>query len=854
MNSWLDLIRFAHPWVLLLLLLPLAGLLRRQVRSWPMLLRLLVLTALILALSGPGVGSQVETRWVYFLLDLSQSTRLADDPAGLLAQVRQLAVPRPHTRYGLIVFGRQPLIEQSFQPTIAVREIHSTIDPLGSNIAAALLLALNSFPAEGGKSVVLLSDGRSSGGELDQVLARARGQGVQISAWPLADIHSEYWIARLQAPWQVSQQLPFRLQVQVFANSYAQDTLVIYRDGRLLPQMRRKVKLSPGLNRFSFQDQLDQPGLYRYQAVLQVPGDSLAQNNKYTVLVEAQGGPQVLLISAKTPDESVLPKLLAQAGYAYRQTTLRQWQPSAVGLLSYRAVILDNAPLSELNTEQIATLSGYVRDQGGGLLLIQGRSAVEGFDNKQFERILPLSYEGPQELRLPPLALVLVLDRSGSMGEAAGGARKLDLLKHATLGTVSALAPRSLLGIIAFSVGHQWVLSLGQVPSRASLAQAIGKLTAGGGTDLYPALQAAIGALAKVQARVKHLIVFSDGKVAKVGKDFSRLFRQIRADGITASAIAIGPNADMQILQELRRAGQGKIYQVMDAHDLPRITLEELRRVVRNRWLQGSSPVLPGPAVGRLGPVAPARIPPLDGHVLTFPKPTSEVELITPGQGEQPDALVSYWRYGLGQVAVLNTDLAGEGSGGWVRWSGLSRLVGQLLGQVYSEEPPQLAQFKLQTHLSGGRLQATVEAQRGGRWLDRLELKARLSQVGQAEIPLVFHQVAPGRYQASSGPLPQGVYLLQLQGASAAGKDLGRLRRALSVPYPAEYRAIGLDQMTLVHIAQQTGGRYLEGASKLPPQLLGHRVIYLEIWPALLLAGLALFLADLITRKLPQRS
>jgi hypothetical protein len=632
-----------------------------------------------------------------------------------------------------------------------------------------------------------------------------------------------------------------------------QGTLAIYRNGVLLPDLRRSVELFPGLNTFTFKDKLSEPGIYQYQAILQVPGDSLTQNKQYTAMVEAQGGPQILLVAPQVPDQSALPQLLSQAGYGYQTITQGEWLPNAASLAPYREVILDNIELVKLTSDQLSALETYVRDQAGGLLLIQGRQAVEGFSNPEFERLLPVSYQGPQDLRKPPLALVMILDRSGSMSEMAGGARKIDLLKEAALSTIATLDPRSLIGVIAFSINYQWLIPLQalQGEHRADLYPAIQGLSPGGGTDLYPALEDAITALAGVQARVKHLIVFTDGQVDK-SRDFPRLFREIKASGITASSVAIGPDADLEILKALSDMGSGKLYRVSDARDLPQITLEELQRVARNRWVKGTAPVLPGPAVARLAEIDPTSMPSNEGHVLTFAKPTSEVELLVQGQGEQPDPLISYWRYGSGQVAVLNTDLAGEGSASWVRWSGLTKLASALLGQIYSEEPPQLAQLKLATQIVEGRLQTTVEAQSEGRWLDQLTLQAQLSSLGQTAIPLRFQQVAPGHYEATSQALAEGSYLLQLKAASVEGQPLGEIHRALSVPYPDEYKEIGLDQMALVHIARQTGGLYLEGADALPPVLLGHAIVYHEIWAALMLVGLALFTLDLIARKLPR--
>jgi len=58
-----------------------------------------------------------------------------------------------------------------------------------------------------------------------------------------------------------------------------------------------------------------------------------------------------------------------------------------------------------------------------------------------------------------------------------------------------------------------------------------------------------------------------------------------------------------------------------------------------------------------------------------------------------------------------------------------------------------------------------------------------------------------------------------------------------------------------MRIARATGGEYLEGldpqAQGLVARLEGRAWAYRDLWPPLSLAALALFLLDLIARKLP---
>jgi len=88
-----------------------------------------------------------------------------------------------------------------------------------------------------------------------------------------------------------------------------------------------------------------------------------------------------------------------------------------------------------------ARIGQHVRETGAGLMLTGGRSSYGpgGYYKSPLEPILPVSMELRQEHRKLALAIVVALDRSGSMAVPIGGGRtKMDL---ANLGTVQVLDP-----------------------------------------------------------------------------------------------------------------------------------------------------------------------------------------------------------------------------------------------------------------------------------------------------------------------------------------------------------------------------------------------------------------------------
>ena len=90
---------------------------------------------------------------------------------------------------------------------------------------------------------------------------------------------------------------------------------------------------------------------------------------------------------------------------------------------SYDLVVLDNVPAFHLTHAKMESIETYVRDLGGGLLVVGGSQSygAGGYFRTPLERILPVDMRPPARLDLPHVALLFVIDKSGSMGI---GARK----------------------------------------------------------------------------------------------------------------------------------------------------------------------------------------------------------------------------------------------------------------------------------------------------------------------------------------------------------------------------------------------------------------------------------------------
>ncbi|MBE7471691.1 MAG: VWA domain-containing protein [Anaerolineales bacterium] len=878
MNSLPISVSFLYPAFLwLLFLLPLFLVLGWPARHAPdrrqrwlgVTVRLLVLLGLILGLAGAQIERPADLITTVFVLDISDSVT-GEERARAEAFIRAALAQKPEEdQAAVILFGGDALVERLPRPEPALPTLTSTPLKNATDIEEALRLALALLPNEGGRRLVLLSDGQETQGEARRLLDLAAARQVEISLYPLGQTTEagppEVLVEQVTAPSQARQGQTVPLDVVVTASRATEATLRLLADGS--PVESRAVRLVQGQNRFAFNLPLTETGFHRFRVEIEAPADGRLQNNWGAAFTTVYGPPQVLLVEGQPGEGTALKSALDAAGIKSSLTQPASLPASLPDLAAYDAVILLNVPAPALPNATQEMLAGFVRDLGRGLVMVGGPEGygAGGYLRSPLEKALPVDMEVRSRSREPNIALVLAVDKSGSMGachcdnpdlrqsytRAPSGLPKIDIAKEAIFQAAAVLGNLDYLGVVSFDDSAHWELEPSPGVSSNDLEAAIGAIPANGQTNIYAGLVAAEESLAALPARLKHIILLTDGWSHSGAYD--ALTARLAEQGITLSVVAAG-GGSAEYLADLARKGGGQYYPAATMSEVPQIFLKETVRAVGDYVIE--EPFLPVPVTGGAGeePASPilrgldlAAAPPLLGYNGTTPKTAARLALLTP----RGDPLLATWQYGLGRSAAWTADLSGRWAKNWLTWADFAHFAGQLV--TWTLPRPGDEQLDLRIVVNSG--QATLEAAMSGagQTAPPAQITAKLLTPAGESLETELRPSGANRYEAAV-PLPgEGVYLAQVTAYaqdSETQTPLASQTTGLVAPYSAEYGALTADPALLADLATATGGQMLND----PAQAFAHNLAVgrqsYPIWPGLLLLTALLFPFDVALRRL----
>lgn len=815
-------------------------------RFWSSLaLRSAILLALILALAGTQIVLPVRDLTTVFLVDVSDSMTPVQRERALQYVNDALAVMPPGDQAAVVVFGDNALVERAPGPVGPLNRLTSVPITTRTNLQEAVQLGLALFPAETQKRLVLISDGGENAGRVADAaqLAAIRGVPIDVVYLP-GERGPDVIVAGLSAPAVVREGQDLTLQANITSNYATSGRLQTFVDGQLIGE--QELPIPEGSSTIDIRVPSGETGFRRLEVRLDADGDTESQNNRGAAFTEVLGPPRLLLIAADESRAANLRDALRAAEVRVDLFPPNQAPATLDQLGAYAGVVIVDTPARDMPRTLMEALPVYVRELGRGMAMIGGVDSfgAGGYRRTSLEPVLPVLLDPLDTMQQPDLALVMVIDRSGSMAELVSGSRRnrLDLAKEAVYQASLGLTPVDQVGLVVFDDVANWVLPLQRLPSVVEIERALGSFGIGGGTNIRPGIEQAAQALAAADAKVKHVILLTDG-IAE--SNYSDLIAQMRAAGVTISTVAIGEDANPNLV-DVANAGGGRSYRVTRVEDVPRIFLQETiiaagRDIVEQRIEPQAG--LPSPVIRSLG-----GLPPLYGYNGTEVREAARTLLFTP----DGKPLLAQWQYGLGRVVAWTSDAQGRWARDWIAWDQFPRFAGGLADLLLP--PRESGALELRATVVGPRAVLELTAQdEQGRPLNNLVIAGRAVDPQNQGTAVQFQQIGPGQYRAVVDTSSPGVYLAQVAASDEEGRQLGIAVTGIVVSYSLEYSAQRENLPLLTEVASISGGRIdplPEAAFVSPNQNVGS---VREIGFPLLWLALVLWPLDIAVRRVMLR-
>ena len=810
-----------------------------------LLLRLGAVLCLILALVGLQQKRQEDILSVVFLLDVSDSVPTMQQQAGIEQINAALDALKPTDVYSVILFAGGAAVrvlnqKKAEQPHLAEDILSgAAIDRAATNLAGVIQLGLN-LPANGQgrhKRLVLLSDGLQNVGEVAALLDLVRASEIEVFTLTLSSEREyEVWVRELQTRSQVRAGETFQVRAIVETTTDTEVQVRLYRNDIPVTEPQT-IALKRGRQPIVFPQRISEEDIYEYRIEISVDnstGDN-SENNTGHGVTRVYGTPHVLYIEGDVGQAEVLKTVLATNRLAVEVLPPSEFPTDLVALQNNDAIILSNVSADELSPSQMELIESYVRDLGKGLVVIGGDRAFGrgGYHDTPLEGALPLEMTPRQQKE--SVALMLVVDASGSMANYIGPDQKLQLALEGVRASIRALDVEDRVGVIAFAAK----IKMDEPPTteHEEILHKMGQLRPGSGTKMYPALERAYERLQAADAKQKHILLLSDGKSEG---DFIPLAQQIAADKITLSTIAIG-DADRELMKAIAETGGGGYRDVRNISELPKIMADEVRQTQQYTVQEPFQPIINGGDSPMLAGIN--RVPKLYGYIATSEKELAQIYI----HSHEDHPILAGWNYGLGRSIAFTSDVKPGWGAAWIEWEDFGKFWGQVVNWTLPSTGG-ATDFDLKITHRNGRGEVLIETASTAA-THELTFDVRVARPNARGEEVELRRVTPAQYSGEFAVRERGTYLVTAK-KNRDGQVGNIAYESLVLSYPAEFAEFETNRQLLNELASRTNGIF-EPSSEQIAQHRGPAIEHLRsLSSALLIVGLILFVMEMILRRL----
>lgn len=737
------------PWWLLLLvpaliltLIPYFRLAKRYRRTrnriCSIVLHILVMVLAILTLAGTQFHYEIpnDENEIIVLVDVSDTEEQSKVQRDRFVELVLEDSQYDNYKVGVVTFGFDqnyavPLtyeVDGIYDAYLAAEEPDTT----ATNLADALEYTRGLFTNPQTAKIVLVTDGKETDKNANTTAIRAvaaQGTKLDVAYIPSAFKGVDARIVGVELPdyhVNVNEECTINVLVESNISTSVDIQLKDIGEGNLVEAVQ-SFDVIDGPQTLAFKHTFTWEGLHELRFQVTAGGDVLDANNVYSTYLNLEVYNNVLILeSVEGASESLVTMMNDGLTLPYDFTVkhvLDEDIPQTAELLRlYDQVILNNisnADLATVSDTFSEELERYVNVYGGGMFTVGGQDKdgkAHAYNRKDmttgssyYRQMLPV-----QAINYtPPVGVMIVIDRSGSMNETdAYGDVLLEAAKAGATSCLSALSERDYVGIMTLDDVQATILPMTPRTQESKIRAAINSIVPNSdmaGTVFADSIFRAGTALRSLEnVDKRHIILVTDGEPGDEKEDYEEYIDSFyKTDGITFSMVMIGHTEGSKEYNSMLSAvekGHGRLYAVNKTSELIELMKEDLNAPEITEVVvpdEGFSPIvnnLTSPLVqGLERGEGTENINKLNVNLGGFfgVKARSNADVVLMGDYEVP--IYAQWTYGNGMVGSFMCDLNGTWSADFMTSDTGKQFIRNAVNNLMPTESirPELMNYKL---------------------------------------------------------------------------------------------------------------------------------------------------------------
>ena len=720
-------ITFSKPWLLLLLvpaalltLIPYFRLNKRyrctRNRIVSMALHVVIMVLAISLLAGLAIDYDLpnDKNEVILLVDASFSEEALTEEKN---QFIKAVVDSNNSAFklGIVTFGYDQVYAAELtkdMSTVYSSYLQAPLpDVTATDVESALNYAATLFEYPETARIVLISDVLETDGSVAKTIKSVAAKGIKVDTVYMSDDSrdDEVQLIGMERPEErIEVGSPFSVKLSLQSNYQGTATITPYDND--VAGIPFELVLKEGVQDVYVPFEFTLPGLHRMSFEIEAGGDTLAENNVFHSYIYLEIFDDILVIESNHNESEALCRMLKDELNATVMNigSVAATLTSVDELRRYDEIVLVNVSNGDMPEGFVELLYTYVHDFGGGLFTICGNAPDSNPNDEEWtanaytrEDMYGTLYQDMLPVEAinytPPTAVMIVIDRSGSMTTDTSGnplpesENKLLFAKNGAVECVELLSERDYVGIMSFADLYTEHIELTPRTQRDKILAAIEHIDGegGGGTNFSPALERAGKALASMtDVENKHIIFITDGEPSAADAERYKYWLQENSkNGITTSVIGVrcttaAKNTMTTLLTNYAGMSEENFHDVTDLNSASSTIKKdfEVNKIMDVNYEtftpkinDVNSPIVEG--------VLQENMPSLDGFYGLKAKEDADVILsgrFTP--------IYAQWSFGLGRVGTFACDLNGTWSSSFIDTPEGNAIVNNIIASLFPLE------------------------------------------------------------------------------------------------------------------------------------------------------------------------